>query len=92
MMTDEELATEYQGRAQTLRRRAGGDHLDDKTRAELIRRADECTVIAWELAPRRRFGCLVCGVKMPDTVPVMAVSEELGTTFYCADHVPQELR
>ena len=55
MMTDEELAAEYQERAQTLRRRADGAHLDDKTRADLIRKADECAVIVWELAPRRRF-------------------------------------
>ena len=55
MMTNEELAAEYEERAWTLRKRAGGEHLGDKTRAELIRQADECAVIAWELAPRRRF-------------------------------------
>ena len=55
MMTDEELAAEYQERAQSLRKRAGSEQLDDKTRADLIRKADECAVIAWELAPRRRF-------------------------------------
>jgi len=54
MMTDEELAAEYQERAQTLRKKAGGEQLDDKTRADLIRKADECAVIAWELTLRRR--------------------------------------
>jgi hypothetical protein len=45
MARDEDKAAEYQERAQTLRENAR-DILDDKTRRELLRQADECEAIA----------------------------------------------
>ena len=49
MARDEGKAAEYQERAQALRENARGI-LDDKTRRELLRQADECEAIAAALA------------------------------------------
>jgi hypothetical protein len=38
------------------------------------------------------FRCAVCGVEMSPDVTIMAVSEALGTRFYCVDHVPEKWR
>src|SRR5262249_44747697 len=38
------------------------------------------------------FRCSVCGVEMSDTVTIMALSEALGTMFYCAKHLPKKWR
>jgi hypothetical protein len=48
---DEGKAAEYQERAQALRENARGI-LDNKTRRELLRQADECAAIAAALVPR----------------------------------------
>jgi hypothetical protein len=49
---DEGKAAEYQERAQALRENAKGI-LDDKTRRELLRQADECAAIAAALVGKR---------------------------------------
>ena len=49
MASDEDKAAEYQERAQALRENARGI-LDDKTRRELLRQADECEAITAALA------------------------------------------
>ena len=38
------------------------------------------------------FRCCVCGVEWSPDVTIMAVSEALGTAFYCVDHVPEKWR